>query len=134
MSEESTTVEQLDALKSRHTNKPIAESDVDRAMRGQHRVLFPPYVWRLFAILLALFCGVFLTLSYMESLNLSEREAVLRSKGAEIRDYEDRVTSLSGDIGRLSAQKNQLRKEINALTQEAGGSAETRKDSAAQEK
>jgi len=117
-------VEQLDALKSRHTDKPIAENDADRAMSGQHRVLLPPYVWRLLAILLALFCGVFLTLSYRESLDLSERETVLRNKDAEIRDYEDRVTSLSGDIGGLSAQRNQLRKEINALTQDAGESAE----------
>ena len=124
MSEKNTTVDNLDALKARHTQKVSSERTVEKDIHGQRRSFLAPYLWRLFGVLLALFCGIFLTLSYRQSLNIRERESVLRNKVSQIKEYETRIVFLSDEIGKFSAQRERLRKETNILVGDAAKYAE----------
>ncbi|MFH1722555.1 MAG: hypothetical protein ABH950_08140 [Candidatus Altiarchaeota archaeon] len=124
MSEKSTAVDGLDALKERYTGGTASETVAAKDIGEPRRVFLAPFFWRLLAVLLAVFCGVFLTLSYRESLNIRERETSLRNKEAQIKDYETRIFSLSGEIGNLSAQRERLREEINILGADAAENAE----------
>ena len=69
MSEKSTAVDELDALKARYTGDAASEAIAAKDISVPHRVFLTPSFWRLLAVLLAVFCGVFLTFSYKEMLN-----------------------------------------------------------------
>jgi len=118
MSEKNTAMDERDALKARHTEGTGADTAATKDIHEQRRVFLSPYIWRLMAVLLALLCGIFLALSYREALNLREREAALGNKEAQIKDFETRIVSLSGEIGKLSAQREQLREEINIFVED----------------
>jgi len=129
MSEEDTALGQLSAMKARYTKSDEIENGVDSLSGAQNSRLMAPQYWRAAAILLAVFCGIFLSLAYRESKGLSQRRSELQLIESRLTDGESRLMKLSTEIGIMTAQKESLTSEILKLRSEAGKNAESSAES-----
>ncbi len=129
MSEENTALGQLSAMKARYTKSDEIENGVDSLSGAQNSRLMAPQYWRAAAILLAVFCGIFLSLAYRESKGLSQRRSELQLIESRLTDGESRLMKLSTEIGIMTAQKESLTSEILKLRSEAGKNAESSAES-----
>jgi len=125
MSEKDSALGQLNAMKARYAEgESIANGEGDR-LASQPRRLLTPHYWRAGAILLAVFCGVFLSLAYRESKGLSRRHSQLQVIESRLADSENHLMTLSTEIGTMTAQKESLTSELIRLRSEAAKSAES---------
>ena len=129
MPEKDSALGQLNAMKARYTEKDTIETGDGGHLVPQTRRLMAPQYWRAAAILLAIFCGIFLSLAYRESKDLSKRRSELELIERRLADSENRLMELSTEIGTMSAQRESLAGDIVKLRSEAANYAESSAES-----
>jgi len=129
MPEKDSTLGQLNAMKARYTEKDTTETGDGGQLALQKSRLMAPQYWRAAAILLAIFCGIFLSLAYRESKDLSKRRSEQELIESRLADSENRLMGLSTKIGAMSAQRESLASEILKLRSEAANYAESSAES-----
>ena len=92
MPEKSTAVDELNEIKSQHSDNPDQQPAPDGGKNNRKNYFLAPFIWRTLCILLALFSGFFLILSYKHSRDLQtreqtivQREAIYKEASAHIR-------------------------------------------------
>ena len=125
MPEKNSAMDELNDIKVRYTSVKRSEDKFqkDTVMHGS-RLLAPIY-WRIFAVLLALFCGIFFVLAYGEITGITQRKAALKMLENRLIGGEQRLRELSVEIGKMTAQRESLLGEILKLEAEAASNAES---------
>jgi chromosome segregation ATPase len=116
-------------MKARYDGvKQATDSSQGEKMESYNRLL-PPLYWRVLAVVLAIFCGIFLFLAYKEITSIELRKAELSLLEDRLLGGEQRLKELSATIGQMTSQRDALQGEIVKLESEAANNADSAAES-----